>query len=170
MIAHGILGLSVEDLRAYPAWNKVNEAGVNTAMATTLLAEQVRQDAALPRDEYVLVLLCCDEYQELLHARDSKGNPVAEKWTRAVASWAIKGAQRSYACASSSVKTLCQAFITCKQHIVLLICITIPNDIQYACLPKTRTKQVFILLHNESDQRHPAQMMRMGFKPRCCPA
>lgn len=99
MIAHGILGLSVEDLRAYPAWNKVDEALVNTAMATTLLAEQVRQGAALPRDEYVLVLLCCDEYQELLHARDSKGDPVADKWTRAVASWAVKGGQRSYACA-----------------------------------------------------------------------
>ena len=99
MISHGILGLSVDDLRAYPPWNKVDEALVDTAMATTLVAEQVRQDAALPRDEYVLLLLCCDEYQELLHAKDSKGDPVADKWTRAVASWAVRGAQRSYACA-----------------------------------------------------------------------
>lgn len=99
MIAHGILGLTVKALHTYSAWNKVDEASVNTAMATTLLAEKVRQDAALPRDEYVLVLLCCDEYQELLHAKDSKGGPVADRWTRAVASWAIAGAQRSNACA-----------------------------------------------------------------------
>ena len=98
MIAHGVLGLSVDDLRTYPAWNRVDEASVNTAMATSLLAEQIRQDAALPRDEYVLILLCCDEYQELLHARHSTGDPIADKWTRAVASWAVKGGQRSYAC------------------------------------------------------------------------
>ena len=97
MIAHGILGWSVEDLRAHPAWNKVNEASVNTLMATTLLGEKVRQDAALPRDADVLVLLCCDEYQELLHAKDSKGDPVINRWTRAVSSWAVRGAQRSYA-------------------------------------------------------------------------
>jgi hypothetical protein len=99
MIARGILGLSVEELRAYPAWSKVDEAHVDTLMVTTLLAERVRQDAALPRDEYVLVLLCCDEFQELLHARDIKGDPIVDKWTREVASWTVEGRQRSYACA-----------------------------------------------------------------------
>ena len=101
----------MEDLRAYPAWNKVDEALVNTAMATTLLAEQVRQDAALPRDEYVLVLLCCDEYQELLHARDSMGDPIVDKWTRAVASWTVKGGQRSYACAFLLSRDIVSGFL-----------------------------------------------------------
>ena len=40
---------------------------------------------------------------------------------------------------SCSVETLCQTLFTCKQHLVLLICITFPNDMEYACLPKTRT-------------------------------
>lgn len=108
VLAHGAFGVSVEVLRAHPAWRPKYEQKCTLTAVTAILAEQLRRDKQLDSKAWILMMICWDEYQALLNA-DAEGGGLAfaAEVTRTLGAWSAGGKSVHHMPASQTSREVC---------------------------------------------------------------